>query len=133
MQYASMLTRGKSLYTNLYDSATLCKVKIVLLKQHSPFYNTGFWKHRFASIRPLSFYSVRYYCLAAVAALLKYTEFSQNKIYAPHSLKIVFRGSEQTMMIGKCIVRQGCKKTHYKTGLQTLYNYNSRSRAHKIP
>ena len=43
----------------------------------------------------------RYYCLAAVAALLKYLEFIQNAVYAPASLKIVFKGSEQTTMIGK--------------------------------
>ena len=43
----------------------------------------------------------RYYCLAATAALLKYVEFIQNIVYAPNSLKVVFRGSEQTTMIGK--------------------------------
>lgn len=41
----------------------------------------------------------RYYCLAAVAALLKYVEFIQNSVYAPKSLKICFQGSEQTAMI----------------------------------
>ena len=34
-------------------------------------------------------------------ALLKYIEFIQNMVYAPNSLKVVFKGSEQTMMIGK--------------------------------
>lgn len=34
-------------------------------------------------------------------ALLKYVEFIQNVVYAPSSLKVVFRGSEQTVMIGK--------------------------------
>lgn len=43
--------------------------------------------------------SCRYYCLAAVAALLKYVEFIQNSVYAPKSLKIRFQGSEQTAMI----------------------------------
>lgn len=43
----------------------------------------------------------RYYCLAAAAALIKYIEFIQNMIYAPGSLKIVFKGSENTTMIGK--------------------------------
>ncbi len=43
----------------------------------------------------------RYYCLAATAALLKYLEFIQNVTYAPASLKIVFKGSEQTTMIGE--------------------------------
>ena len=36
-------------------------------------------------------------------ALLKYVEFIQNTVYAPNSLKIVFKGSEQTAMIGKQI------------------------------
>uniref|UniRef100_A0A6Q2ZI71 DNA mismatch repair proteins mutS family domain-containing protein n=1 Tax=Esox lucius TaxID=8010 RepID=A0A6Q2ZI71_ESOLU len=42
---------------------------------------------------------VKYYCLAAAAALLKYIEFIQNSVYAPKSLKVIFRGSEQTAMI----------------------------------
>ncbi|KAM3914999.1 mutS protein homolog 4 [Leptodactylus fuscus] len=41
----------------------------------------------------------KYYCLAAVAALLKYVEHTQNSVYAPKSLKIRFQGSEQTAMI----------------------------------
>ncbi|XP_053549161.1 mutS protein homolog 4 [Bombina bombina] len=41
----------------------------------------------------------KYYCLAAVAALLKYVEFTQNSVYAPKSLKFRFQGSEQTAMI----------------------------------
>ncbi|UYV61058.1 hypothetical protein LAZ67_1003267 [Cordylochernes scorpioides] len=42
----------------------------------------------------------KYYCLAAGAALLKYVEYIQNVVYAPRSLKILFRGSDNTMMIG---------------------------------
>ncbi|KAJ7990722.1 hypothetical protein DPEC_G00289860 [Dallia pectoralis] len=42
---------------------------------------------------------VKYYCLAAAAALLKYIEFIQNSVYAPKSLKVSFKGSEQTAMI----------------------------------
>ncbi|XP_069089318.1 mutS protein homolog 4 [Pleurodeles waltl] len=41
----------------------------------------------------------KYYCLAALAALLKYVEFIQNAVYAPKSIKICFQGSEQTAMI----------------------------------
>ncbi|KAM9801441.1 mutS protein homolog 4 [Neosynchiropus ocellatus] len=41
----------------------------------------------------------KYYCLAAVAALLKYLEFIQNCLYPAKSLKVVFKGSEQTAMI----------------------------------
>ncbi|XP_030643259.1 mutS protein homolog 4 [Chanos chanos] len=41
----------------------------------------------------------KYYCLAAAAALLKYLEFLQKSIYAPKSLRVTFRGSEQTAMI----------------------------------
>lgn len=42
---------------------------------------------------------IRYYCLAAAAALLKYLEFIQNSIYAAKSLRVTFKGSEQTAMI----------------------------------
>ena len=42
----------------------------------------------------------KYYSLAALAALLKYIEFIQNHTYAPTSLKVVFKGSEETAMIG---------------------------------
>ncbi|XP_034015949.1 mutS protein homolog 4 isoform X2 [Thalassophryne amazonica] len=41
----------------------------------------------------------KYYCLAAAAALLKYLEFIQNTVYAAKSLKVSFKGSEQTAMI----------------------------------
>lgn len=41
----------------------------------------------------------KYYCLAAAAALLKYLEFIQNSVYAARSLKVCFKGSEQTAMI----------------------------------
>lgn len=41
----------------------------------------------------------RYYCLAAAAALLKYLEFIQNSVYAAKSLRVSFKGSEQTAMI----------------------------------
>jgi len=44
----------------------------------------------------------RYYCLSTVNALLKYIEFIQHMVYAPLSLKIVFKGSERTTMIGLC-------------------------------
>ncbi len=36
-------------------------------------------------------------------ALLKYVEFIQNTVYAPQSLKVVFRGAEDTTMIGKSV------------------------------
>uniref|UniRef100_A0A3Q2ZQF4 DNA mismatch repair protein n=1 Tax=Kryptolebias marmoratus TaxID=37003 RepID=A0A3Q2ZQF4_KRYMA len=41
----------------------------------------------------------KYYCLASAAALLKYLEFLQNSVYASKSLKVSFKGSEQTAMI----------------------------------
>ncbi|KAM7403012.1 hypothetical protein PAMA_003775 [Pampus argenteus] len=44
-------------------------------------------------------YASGYYCLAAAAALLKYLEFIQNSVYAAKSLKVSFKGSEQTAMI----------------------------------
>ena len=52
--------------------------------------------------------STKYYCLAAAAALLKYVEFIQNIVYAPGSLKVSFKGSEQTSTIGKCWHLIGC-------------------------
>ncbi len=45
--------------------------------------------------------STKYYCLAAAASLLKYVEFIQNVVYAPSSLRVCFKGSEQTAMIGE--------------------------------
>lgn len=37
--------------------------------------------------------------MAAAAALLKYLEFIQNSVYAAKSLRVIFKGSEQTAMI----------------------------------
>ena len=44
--------------------------------------------------------TTKYYCLAASAALLKYVEFIQNVVYAPSSICVRYKGSEQTAMIG---------------------------------
>uniref|UniRef100_A0A3Q2PPU5 DNA mismatch repair protein n=1 Tax=Fundulus heteroclitus TaxID=8078 RepID=A0A3Q2PPU5_FUNHE len=41
----------------------------------------------------------KYYCLATAAALLKYLEFIQSSFYAVKSLKVIYKGSEQTAMI----------------------------------
>ena len=39
-------------------------------------------------------------------------EFIQNIVYAPNSLKVVFRGSEQTVMIGMhCCVCSYCEES----------------------
>lgn len=35
-------------------------------------------------------------------ALLKYVEFIQNIVYAPGSVKVVFKGSEKTAIVGRC-------------------------------
>ncbi|KAK3734853.1 hypothetical protein QZH41_017561, partial [Actinostola sp. cb2023] len=43
--------------------------------------------------------SSKYYCLATTAALLKYVEYIQNLVYASNSLKITFKGSNQTTTI----------------------------------
>lgn len=43
----------------------------------------------------------KYYSLAAAAALLAYVELVQNHTYAFNSLKVVFKGSEETTMIGQ--------------------------------
>ncbi|XP_043431236.1 mutS protein homolog 4 [Prionailurus viverrinus] len=67
----------------------------------------------------------KYYCLAAVAALLKYVEFIQNSVYAPKSLKICFQGSEQTAMIDSSsaqnlellINNQDCRNNHTLFGV----------------
>ncbi|XP_065062866.1 mutS protein homolog 4-like [Rhopilema esculentum] len=47
----------------------------------------------------------KYYCLATAAALLKYVEFIQNVVYAPNSLKVVFKGSENTTMIDTSVAK----------------------------
>nr|XP_012643408.1 LOW QUALITY PROTEIN: mutS protein homolog 4 [Microcebus murinus] len=67
----------------------------------------------------------KYYCLAAVAALLKYVEFIQNSVYAPKSLKVCFQGSEQTAMIDSSsaqnlellINNQDCRNNHTLFGV----------------
>ena len=41
----------------------------------------------------------KYYCLACAAALLNYIEFIQNISFARATLKLSFRGSDQTVMI----------------------------------
>lgn len=45
----------------------------------------------------------RYYCLAAVAALLKYIEYIQRCVYAPGSLKIVYKALRDATLIGKSV------------------------------
>ncbi|WAQ95739.1 MSH4-like protein, partial [Mya arenaria] len=47
----------------------------------------------------------KYYCLAAAAALVKYIEFIQNTVFAPSSVKIIFKGSENTTMIDMSTAR----------------------------
>ena len=41
----------------------------------------------------------------SLQALLKYVEFIQNIVYAPSSLKVMFKGSEQTTMIDAATTR----------------------------
>ncbi|XP_020824179.1 mutS protein homolog 4 isoform X2 [Phascolarctos cinereus] len=67
----------------------------------------------------------KYYCLAAVAALLKYMEFIQNSVYAPKSLKVCFQGSEKTVMIDSSsaqnlellVNNQDCRSSHTLFGV----------------
>ncbi|XP_027729860.1 mutS protein homolog 4 [Vombatus ursinus] len=67
----------------------------------------------------------KYYCLAAVAALLKYMEFIQNSVYAPKSLKVCFQGSEKTVMIDSSSAQnlellvnsQDCRSSHTLFGV----------------
>jgi len=49
--------------------------------------------------------STKYYCLATTGALLKYVEFIQNVMFAPNSLKAVFKGCEHTTMIDSATVK----------------------------
>ena len=56
--------------------------------------------------------SPRYYCLATAAALLKYVEFIQNIMFAPCTLKIVFKGSEHTTMIGEAYQTKKISTVH---------------------
>jgi DNA mismatch repair protein MSH4 len=44
--------------------------------------------------------SIRFYALAAAAALLKYIEYVRNVLFAPKSLKVEYQGSQNTMVIG---------------------------------
>ncbi|KAK7072888.1 MutS protein msh4 [Halocaridina rubra] len=48
----------------------------------------------------------KYYCLAAVAALMKYVEHIQRVTYAPHSLHVSLSSSENTM----CLDYSSCRK-----------------------
>ncbi|XP_039767855.1 mutS protein homolog 4 isoform X2 [Ornithorhynchus anatinus] len=67
----------------------------------------------------------KYYCLAAVAALIKYVEFIQNSVYAPKSLKVCFQGSEKTAMIDSSsaqnlelvVNNQDCRNSHTLFGV----------------
>lgn len=47
----------------------------------------------------------KYYCLATAAALLKYVEFIQNIVYAPGSIKVVFKGSEKTAIVDASTIK----------------------------
>lgn len=47
----------------------------------------------------------KYYCLATAAALLKYVEFIQNIVYAPGSVKVVFKGSEKTTIVDASTIK----------------------------
>lgn len=47
----------------------------------------------------------KYYCLATAAALLKYVEFIQNIVYAPGSIKVVFKGSEKTAIVDSSTIK----------------------------
>ncbi|XP_035824498.1 mutS protein homolog 4 [Aplysia californica] len=49
--------------------------------------------------------STKYYCLATTGALLKYMEFIQNVMFAPNSLKAVFKGCENSTMIDSATVK----------------------------
>ncbi|KAL9955943.1 hypothetical protein ACROYT_G037348 [Oculina patagonica] len=47
----------------------------------------------------------KYYCLATAAALLKYVEFIQNIVYAPGSVKVVYKGSEKTAIVDASTIK----------------------------
>lgn len=51
----------------------------------------------------------KYYALAACAALLKYVEHTHSMVFAARSLRMSFRGSNETAFIGErhCNVRDG--------------------------
>ncbi|GFS09743.1 MutS protein homolog 4-like [Elysia marginata] len=49
--------------------------------------------------------SSKYYCLATAAALLKYVEHIQNIIFAPSSLKVVFKACDHITMIDAATVK----------------------------
>lgn len=68
--------------------------------------------------------SSKYYCLATTAALLKYVEFIQNVVFAPHSLKAVFKGCEHSTMIDSSTVRnlELLQNMRDATSKQTLFD-----------
>ncbi|KAF4523818.1 hypothetical protein B566_EDAN008053 [Ephemera danica] len=50
-------------------------------------------------LRSMCLILLRFYALAAAAALLKYVELIQNQVFAPRSLEIEYQGSNNTMLI----------------------------------
>ncbi|KAJ8319978.1 hypothetical protein KUTeg_001565 [Tegillarca granosa] len=75
--------------------------------------------------------SSKYYCLAAAAALIKYVEFIQNIVYAPSSLKIVFKGSENTTMIGQ-ITNKNLKDAATAKNLELVLNSKDPKSDHSL-
>ncbi|CDW57587.1 mutS protein 4 [Trichuris trichiura] len=50
----------------------------------------------------------KYYCLASTAALIDYLEKVQRSLFIPKSMRIVYEGSERSLIIGRvCFLRTG--------------------------
>ena len=72
----------------------------------------------------------KYYCLAAIGALLKYIEFIQNTIFAPHSIPIRFTGAEKSTNIDATTARLlelVCNNLDIRSS-QTLYGILNRTK-----
>lgn len=55
----------------------------------------------FVIMRLLTCFIFRYYGLACGAALVRHIEYVQNIVFAKRSVKVVYKGTEKTCMIGK--------------------------------
>ena len=91
---------------NLFDLLINFNDKINLTKVERKFFNDECgWKcvqnlcHQLYQSKIEIETKDKYYCLSALAALIKYIEYIENITFTANSLKISYTGSEQTMLI----------------------------------
>nr|CAD7401458.1 unnamed protein product [Timema cristinae] len=89
------------LYTLLRDTYTSIGLTTVHRRHFNETIGLQQIKHvceqEYASVEVLV--TSKFYALSAAAALLKYSEFIENKIFAPKSLKVEYQGSHNTTII----------------------------------